>query len=374
MSLSVLSLLLLAACTLTYEAFEPEKAVVLHDIAKLDAGPNAPEPGATASDAGEIAACSATSELPRCVVVPSVPELGGADSASAAATCADGAKNQDETALDCGGRCRTCAAGQGCSVGADCESGVCADRGCSPGDARCCQLPACNDGVLNGVEPIADCGDAICGLCPIGSPCRDDGQCASGVCRSGTCEADACSDGSKNGVETDIDCGGSDLSCARCSPGAACASNADCSSGACINSICEACADGARDGSESDVDCGGSCGQCEPGRRCEVDTDCQSGACQDGSCCGGVRADCTRCARRLARTLVSCSSDGAAAEANCNTFLQCLADNSDVCPTRYSPGCTDDPGGVCNHTAFGGNGGPGLVLADRIIGTAACSF
>jgi hypothetical protein len=29
---------------------------------------------------------------------------------------------------------------------------------------------------------------------------------------------------------------------------------------------------------------------------------------------------------------------------------------------------------VCNHTNFGGNTGPGVLLADAILGTAACTF
>jgi hypothetical protein len=59
---------------------------------------------------------------------------------------------------------------------------------------------------------------------------------------------------------------------------------------------------------------------------------------------------------------------------NCNAFLDCLGNNPAACPVRHADGCSNDPGGVCNHIAFGGNGGPGLVLADSILGTASCSF
>jgi hypothetical protein len=41
---------------------------------------------------------------------------------------------------------------------------------------------------------------------------------------------------------------------------------------------------------------------------------------------------------------------------------------------RHAEFCSADPGGVCNHNAFGGNIGGGIVLADGIIGTAACFF
>jgi hypothetical protein len=41
---------------------------------------------------------------------------------------------------------------------------------------------------------------------------------------------------------------------------------------------------------------------------------------------------------------------------------------------RYAPGCTDSPGGACDHLRFGGNGSPGVVLADSILGNASCFF
>jgi hypothetical protein len=59
--------------------------------------------------------------------------------------------------------------------------------------------------------------------------------------------------------------------------------------------------------------------------------------------------------------------------ANCNGFLDCLASNPTVCPVRHALGCSAE-GGVCDHTTFGGNTGAGIVLADSILGTAACNF
>jgi hypothetical protein len=77
----------------------------------------------------------------------------------------------------------------------------------------------------------------------------------------------------------------------------------------------------------------------------------------------------------LAAPTLSCeSSPDPVAVANCNSFLDCLARNPVACPVRHAQLCSVDPGGACNHTAFGGNGGPGLLLADRVIGTAACNF
>jgi hypothetical protein len=241
-----------------------------------------------------------------------------------AATCDDGVRNQNETAVDCGGACQDCLVGQACANGRDCQSRVCNSRRCGPGIDSCCQAPSCSDGVANGTEPVADCGNAACGACPVNSPCTANGQCGSGLCQAGSC---------------------------RLPP----------------------CANLQQDGTESDIDCGGNCGACVPGLLCSADADCQSGACEDGRCCGGVLGDCTRCARRLVLGL-TCSTNGDAALSDCEAFLQCLADNPSVCPVRHADGCSDAPEDPCFHESFGGNAGPGVVLADSILGTAQCFF
>lgn len=300
----------------------------------------------------------------------------GDDGRCAPASCNDTVRNQDETAADCGGRCNAnCGSGQGCNNGGDCTSGVCGTAGCAAGSGRCCQAPSCNDGVRNGTEPVVDCGDDRCGLCPLNRPCTQNTQCGSGLCSAGICQTQPCQDGVLNGTESAVDCGGSDPRCARCDVGSACTADGDCDGVPCVNGACFGCGNGQRDSNESDVDCGGVCGACAPGRMCGADADCQSGACQDGRCCGGTNVDCTRCARRLASTTLSCEfSTDPGAVANCNNFLACLAQNPVECPVRHAQFCSVDPGGVCNHTAFGGNGSPGLVLADSIIGTASCNF
>lgn len=241
-------------------------------------------------------------------------------------TCSDEQHNQDEAATDCGGSCpNDCAVGQACATGVDCQSGVCAAVGCPDGVERCCQSPSCSDGVLNGTEPVVDCGDATCGSCALGRACTSGGQCATGLCDAGVCVAPSCTDEAHNGTE-------------------------------------------------SDVDCGGGCDACASGLGCNTDADCESSVCQDGRCCGGREVDCTRCARRLVSVLACDFSTDPLARDQCNAFLDCLADNAAACPVRHASGCSDDPGGVCNHTTFGGNGGPGLALADNILGTASCLF
>jgi hypothetical protein len=374
----VVGLLAFVSCTLTSDPYDPiEASVPLQPGAAgataspaTDAGtPPASDPGAAPS-----APCSSGNEIAGC----EVELIPGACSTDAdcesrnclsgrcqPASCDDGRVNQDESAQDCGGPCGPCAVGASCREGSDCSSGVCGGGECS--------AATCDDGVANGDEPVADCGDATCGPCADGHVCSADGQCASGRCLDGECRPPRCADGERNGSETDTDCGGDDTACARCAAGDACDGDDDCRSSNCIAGVCSSCGDGERNGDESGVDCGGSCGPCEPGEDCRVDADCQSATCQDGSCCGGTRVDCTRCARRLARVL-NCGSNGPNGQAQCDAFLDCLAANENVCSVRYAPGCSDDPGGVCNHTAFGGNTGPGVALADAIIGTAGCTF
>jgi hypothetical protein len=71
---------------------------------------------------------------------------------------------------------------------------------------------------------------------------------------------------------------------------------------------------------------------------------------------------------------IDCNTNGAAAAPNCEAFLDCLAANSAICPVRYAPGCSEEPGSVCDQSDFGGVGGPGVGLADAIIGSAQCVF
>jgi hypothetical protein len=298
------------------------------------------------------------------------------DGRCAPPACDDEVRNQNETAPDCGGSCAAnCGTGQACGGGADCTSGVCGTAGCAAGAARCCQAPACNDGVRNGNEPVVDCGDARCGLCPLNRPCTQSAQCGSGFCSAGVCRTHPCEDGALNGTESDVDCGGGDPRCGRCDVGSACNGDGDCDGLPCVNGACFGCGNGLRDSNESDVDCGGACGACATGRTCGADADCQSGVCDDGRCCGGNGVDCTRCARRLAAATLSCefSTDPVVA-GSCNAFLDCLASHPVECSVRHAQFCSADPGGVCNHLSFGGNGSQGLVLADSILGTAACNF
>jgi hypothetical protein len=97
-------------------------------------------------------------------------------------SCSDGAQNQGETGLDCGGPCAAC--------------------------------PTCNDGLQNQGETGVDCGGPSCAACPT---CNDglQNQGESGLDCGGPCAACAtCTDGIQNQGETGVDCGGP--SCAAC--------------------------------------------------------------------------------------------------------------------------------------------------------------
>lgn len=294
------------------------------------------------------------------------------NSVCAAATCSDEVQNQDEVDVDCGGSCAPCLPGARCTQPGDCSEDVCTAQGCADGLALCCQPARCNDDVRNGTEPVIDCGLAPCPLCPLGNPCTANAQCVTNRCAGGTCALPLCLDGQQNGNESDEDCGGNDPQCRRCAVGQDCNTPADCASGSCLNGECADCDNQQQDGDETDTDCGGRCGACGVGQDCEDDADCSSGVCEDDRCCGGNQGDCTRCARRLVAN-INCGTNGPAGQATCEQFLQCLAENPDDCINRNDTSCTA-PGAVCDPALFGGNGSPGIIVADSILGTAQCAF
>jgi hypothetical protein len=92
----------------------------------------------------------------------------------AQATCSDGAKNQDETAADCGGSCSKCSNGQTCSVNSDCSSGSCFYGLCKDPDK-------CSDGQLTPGESDVDCGGPCFEKCTEGKKCDNDDSCESGT-------------------------------------------------------------------------------------------------------------------------------------------------------------------------------------------------
>ncbi len=64
-----------------------------------------------------------------------------------------------------------------------------------------------------------------------------------------------------------------------------CVTSATCSSGACVNNVCQTCTDGVKNGAETGIDCGGgACPSCAVGQPCLVATDCASGVCTANAC------------------------------------------------------------------------------------------
>jgi len=87
-----------------------------------------------------------------------------------ASTCGSKQLDGDETGVDCGGSCATCANGEGCAQGDDCKSGVCTNQKCIPS--------GCTDGVKNGTETDVDCGGSCGSKCALGSGCASVSDCA----------------------------------------------------------------------------------------------------------------------------------------------------------------------------------------------------
>jgi hypothetical protein len=291
--------------------------------------------------------------------------------------CEDAERNGDETDVDCGGSdqsCQRCPDGRACSGDNDCARGDCSQGVCI----------SCQDGRRDGTETAVDCGgpDLGCRRCGNNQTCALNRDCQSGNCTGGVCVNFSCNDEQLNGNETGIDCGGTGAGCARCADGVGCRQASDCASGVCTGNICISCADGARNGSETDVDCGGAsaaCARCAPGLLCRADADCSSGACEGGRCCGGSQVDCTRCAERLSPSIdcdVPQTGQDPTGVSNCRNFLQCLANNPTICPTRNSPGCSGDDqfNDACPHNTYGGNAGTGVSRANQVLQNAGCQL
>jgi hypothetical protein len=219
---------------------------------------------------------------------------GVCDGLGTCATCSDGAKNGNETGVDCGGsECPRCD-GDACSgVDGDCRSGhcvdgVCCDTGCdqkceaclttltgalsgtcaplalgtadgsacvSQGGCGVTNLCACEDGVKNQGEVGVDCGGPCSSACEAGTPCQDDFNCTTGACSGGVC--------------CQTHCAGP---CEQCdSPGhvGECTPLAPMSAGSCPST--QAC------------DLNGACRK-KNGESCANDIECASGLCTTGAC------------------------------------------------------------------------------------------
>ncbi len=124
--------------------------------------------------------------------------LGCGSAGSIDTSCDDGARNGDETDVDCGGSCAPCPDGAGCAEDSDCRSGFCDAGTCTasqddlcpddpdktdPGVCGCGTADDDSDGDGDGT---ADCNDG----CP-----ADPDKTDSGVCGCGVADDDSDGDG-----------------------------------------------------------------------------------------------------------------------------------------------------------------------------------
>jgi hypothetical protein len=197
--------------------------------------------------------------------------------------CMNESTDSNESDLDCGGSsdCKRCGLTQSCTRNSDCASAYCRNR-------RCAQ-PTCADDAKNQDETAVDCGGSCAPdlACEDGQGCREDQDCAGEFCSGEVC-TDHCTSERREATETDEDCGGPD--CAPCAATKRCNEAEDCESKVCFNNLCQAasCADGVRNQDESDQDCGGVCTSegkwCLEEDRCNSAADCESYVCTDGRC------------------------------------------------------------------------------------------
>lgn len=116
-----------------------------------------------------------------------------------APTCDDRIVNQNETDVDCGGSCKKCDAAKRCNVAADCESSICA----AEGGNKVCRPARCDDQVKNGGETGIDCGGtSSCARCAAGQACSVGSDCLTGVCLGGICGGAHTVGGTLTGLET----------------------------------------------------------------------------------------------------------------------------------------------------------------------------
>jgi hypothetical protein len=183
------------------------------------------------SDCGGEQGCTRCTEGERC---SSTSDCDGGLCASGlcrAPTCKDGLPNADETDVDCGGdSCVPCQVGQLCIEARDCDGVACSKGKCQPA--------ACDDEIWNQDETDQDCGGSCSAKCEDDRRCKVGGDCASGVCPKQTlrCAAPACDDGVLNGDEPTADCGGGCPD--KCAVLDACEVADDCETTSCLNKRC----------------------------------------------------------------------------------------------------------------------------------------
>ncbi|MBK8255273.1 MAG: hypothetical protein IPK82_21760 [Polyangiaceae bacterium] len=255
--------------------------------------------------------------------------------------------------------------GAGCSKGADCVSGFCADGVCCDtaclGSCQACSTAlkgsgadgVCGD-ILAGTDPDGECPGLLncgAGKCQLanGQACTDPADCVSGNCVDGVCCNGPCTSAcqactaAKKGSGTDGTCANIALNtdpddectgsancngngaCSLSVNGSPCATGAECASGNCVDNVCcnTACSGSclactaAKKGSGLNGLCGAIASGSDPDDECSGNTVCASGGCKllDGeacvsgaSCIAGFCADGVCCNTSCTGTCQACTA------------------------------------------------------------------
>jgi hypothetical protein len=340
-----------------------------------DGQPNPSTDGAPACAIGKTCSIGSDCVESVCAVSPLSSDAGvdaaTSDGGTPVPTCqpptdSDGAKNDSETDVDCGGAlladgsanpasdgAPACGAAKGCALASDCQSDVCT--------GGLCQTPSATDGVKNDSETDIDCGG---------------GTLASGASNPASDGALACEDGKDCVLGTDC----KDLVCAN---GAVTTPSADgspinCPAGQSCTCQPPTPTDGVENDSETDIDCGGDfvaggasntssdlAPTCAVTKKCSLGTDCVQGVCNSTAGAGAGPADCpagdgctcqaaspTDGVKNDSETDIDCGGGFVASGAK-----NASSDGAPVC--AVGKGCvfgTDCAAGVCNSTAGAGLG------------------
>lgn len=127
--------------------------------------------------------CSPCPDGSGCQVGPDCESKVCVGGSCIAAACDDKVKNADESDVDCGGSCPACGPGRLCGGDPDCKNGQCMAGAC---------LSTCTDALKGGKETDVDCGGGIVSTCPA---CANGKACTIGSdCQSGVCDASLCLD------------------------------------------------------------------------------------------------------------------------------------------------------------------------------------
>jgi Lamin Tail Domain/Bacterial Ig-like domain len=186
----------------------------------------------------------------------------------------------------CGGGliCNAAGACIGCNAPTDCPGmdTACQSRTCVAGACGLAFQPA---GTVLATQVAGDCKSNQCNGAGLmvsvndnNDTSSDNNACTSDTCGNGAPMHAPLAAGSACAQSGGTVCDGAGL-CVEC------VTSATCSSGACVNNVCQTCTDGVKNGAETGVDCGGgACPSCAVGQPCLGAADCASGVCTVSAC------------------------------------------------------------------------------------------